>query len=53
MSVFFIRVTVLGLTFEKAVLGPESDYTKEQIKEIRERFKKNIKLKLIGMGYVE
>lgn len=53
MNCFSINVFVYNLRFKKYVCGNREDYTDEQIIEIREKYKKEIKEKLDDLGYVD
>ncbi|MCE9655648.1 hypothetical protein LPC13_10230 [Clostridium celatum] len=53
MNCFSINVFVYNLRFKKYVCGNREDYTDEQIIEIREKYKKEIKEKLDALGYVD
>ncbi len=52
MLVFYVNINVFGLNFKRSVIGQRSDYTAEELYEIKERFKKDIKRKLFAMGYI-
>ncbi|WP_297994019.1 hypothetical protein [uncultured Clostridium sp.] len=51
MPVFYITIYVLGLKFTKPVYGKKSDYTDDELREIRERYEKQTRLKLYALGY--
>lgn len=52
MNCFLINVFVYNLRFKKYVYGNREDYTDEEIIDIREEYKKEIKEQLDNLGYV-
>ena len=52
MNCFSVNVFAYGLRFKKYVYGNREDYTDEKIKEIIEKYKKEIEEKLDSLGYV-
>lgn len=52
MNCFPINVFVYNLRFKKYICGNREDYTDEQIMEIREEYKNEIKDKLDALGYM-
>lgn len=51
MPVFYITINVFGLNFSQPVFGKRSDYTNDELREIMEKYKKETRLKLYGLGY--
>lgn len=52
MNCFIVYIRVYNLEFRKYILGSREDYTNEQINNIIESYKKDIKEKLDAMGYI-
>lgn len=52
MNTFSINIYVYNLRFKKYIYGSREDYTDEQIVEIREFYRKEIKEQLDRLGYV-
>lgn len=52
MTGFPVTVYVYGLKFETYVIGYEDNYAEEELNEIKEGIKKEIKESLDTMGFV-
>lgn len=52
MPVFYITINVFGLKFRQQIYGNKNDYTEKELKNIMEKHRQEIKLKLYVLGYV-
>lgn len=49
---FLVDIFVYGLRFQQMIPGYKTDYTKEQLEEIKNRRRNDIQEKLDNMGFV-
>ena len=53
MPIFYIKVTVRGMLFKKAIYGSESDYTKVQLRKFHLDYINEIEKTLQNLGLIE